>query len=63
MRKIIKKKVKVHIVHRQGMPVCGFTSGHPRDWPEGHEWAKGGVKANCKDCLKKDKSDFPQFYK
>lgn len=27
----------IHVLH-EGMPLCGFSSEVPRDWPRGHSW-------------------------
>jgi hypothetical protein len=42
---------RVHVLHH-GMPICGFASTVPRDWPEGHRWVSilDWEKATCGAC-------------
>lgn len=44
----------IHILH-EGLPICGFTTALPRDWPDGHRWTRLDDQANatCPDCLRR----------
>ena len=44
-------KGTVHILE-EGLPLCGFTSHIPSDWPPGHIWVGLGEKdkATCPEC-------------
>jgi hypothetical protein len=49
----------VHILY-EGLPLCGFSTTVPRDWPEGHRWVTiedrtplsehGNVDADAQRC-------------
>lgn len=42
----------VHIL-ATGLPLCGFSTGVPKNWPEGHKWVSitDPEDANCQKCL------------
>lgn len=39
----------IHIL-RNGLPLCGFSSLVPNDWPPGHSWVALPELADCVDC-------------
>jgi hypothetical protein len=41
----------VHVL-RHGLPLCGFATGFPADWPPGHSWVGMDdlAVANCAGC-------------
>jgi hypothetical protein len=47
-KELEKRKVTVasdEVVHvlKAGLPVCGFNTNLPKDWPPGHTWLAEGV--------------------
>jgi len=44
--------LQVHILWH-GLPMCGFTTEIPEDWPEGHKWVSRLERedATCENCL------------
>ena len=42
----------VHVLW-EGLPLCRFQMGFPKDWPEGHKWTRletWRVEATCSEC-------------
>lgn len=47
--------VNVHGL-RNGLPLCGFTTDVPRDWPPEHKWSSEVDEINCAGCLRSIKT-------
>jgi hypothetical protein len=41
--------VTIHLLFH-GMPLCGFTTKLPKDWPNGHVWDPSRPRATCENC-------------
>lgn len=42
----------VHVL-RAGLPLCGFSTRPPREWPPGHKWTTapaGAIRPTCETC-------------
>lgn len=44
--------IVVHVL-RAGLPLCGFSTRPPREWPENHKWTTapiGAIAVTCETC-------------
>lgn len=54
------KTMRIRTIHalRSGLPLCGFNTKLPKDWPPGHAWANvGSGHITCPKCKRRIKAE------